>query len=148
MSRCQAHRDLGKWVSGITLPTKGWSSDLAHWLPSNLKRAEGIIQPFLSAQGVLPSPVMSTKPWSLLFCPIDPNHPKPLSLCTRPVPHQLCPMENRHALCLFRAVKDFFCSHSASLSSPSRIHSRCFLVLSFSVFRGIVIGCALIRKAV
>lgn len=118
---------------------------LDHWLPGNLRRAGGVHAGPGSAQGTLPSfPFMSTKPLTLLFYPIGQNNPKPPPLrCQVPSPTSFAQW-GMNVLCACRAPSRISSSHTASLSSPSWIHSRCFLVLSFSFFRGIVIGCALI----
>ena len=108
----------------------------AHWLPGNLKRAGGGIQPFLSA----------CPPHHRLFliCPMDQTLNSPLCVARLRPPPAL-PSEVHTCSVPLHCCQEISFSPTASLSSPSRIHSRCSLVLSFSFFRGIVIGCALIR---
>lgn len=97
---------------------------------------------FAGTGNLHPFPFLSTKPglfcFASPFCPLAQTILNPLFL-----PHQNCPGAQACPL-LSTAVTNPFLP-LASLSSPSRSHSRCFLVLSFPSFRGIVIGCALIR---
>lgn len=133
MTRCPAGGDLGKWVSGTSPPTRGRGLALAHWLPSNLKRAGGVVLPFLPAQGARPSPFMSTKPWSFLFCPIGQNHPKPPPLCTRshpplalPIGEQTCavPLQHRQEFLLLP-----LCTLERSFMNPQQMSLSPFIFL-------------------
>lgn len=101
--------------------------------PSALLVYTGNLAPFpLHVHQTMVSPVLP--PWP------KPPEPSPLHCQAHPPPAS---PNGCNPICASSLSRIPFLT--LRLSSPSRIHSRCSLVLSFSLFRGIVIGCALIR---
>lgn len=100
---------------------EGVGLEPAHWLPGNLKRAGGVIQPLLSAgPHTTDSPVL----------PLGQTLKSPLRVA-RPHPHQLCPVRSIHAPGLCTAVRRFFshCTLEQSFTSPRQMFLSPFIFL-------------------